>query len=534
MSLRTLKRKSKKKHDPAGAQSHFDRGNREKAAGNLDRATSLYRRALKLDPGHGESHNNLANAFHLAGRLKEALPHYQAACRLLGEIPEVRYNYGTALYEAGRTDEAISELKTVLALEPDYAEAHAALGVAFQSRGDLTQAAASLREAIRLRPGYQEAHRYLGLVIKDQGDIPGAVRQFNKLLDKYPADALTRYILSKYQRYSTTKEADLETPLALLANPATSDEDRIFIHFTLGKILDDLGQYPEAFHHYSEGNRRRLATLAPGVIASGINLKTIRQIFTPRLFQRLSAAGNNSELPVFIIGMPRSGTTLVEQICAGHSAVRGRGELKTLGELIRKNLKRYPGCLTAMAPQQLKETGEEYLAELQKNKPDGIIRLTDKMPTNFIELGLIRLLFPRARIIHCVRDPLDTCLSNFFQNFEEGNEFSFELKALGFYYRKYRELMEFWREVLPGDILEVRYENLVVDFENEAGRLIRFLGLEWQENCLTFFKNRRAIHTSSDWQVRQPIYSKSVERWKNYAEELAPLRRALESRVKLL
>ncbi len=488
---------------------------------------------MKHDPDHGEAHNNLGNTLHLTGKLEKALSCYRRAARLLDKNPQVHHNYGTALYEAGLTDQAISELQQVIDLAPDHAEAHAALGVAFQAREEFSRAAASLQKAVSLNPGYLEAQRFLGLVMKDQGDMAGAISRFRMVLKADPADALTRYILSKYQRYSSEEEAETQKIKALLDNRSTPADDKIFFHFTLGKIFDDIGRYSIAFHHYKEGNRLRLATFSPGVIDSGINIKSIRQAFCPQLFQRLSAAGNITELPVFIVGMPRSGTSLVEQICASHSAILGRGELKTIGELIPKHLPDYPYCLSTVQPELIDKITREYLEVLQKKQPVGGRRITDKMPTNFIELGLIRLLFPRAAIIHCRRDPLDTCLSNFCQNFEEGNEFSFDLKGLGFYYRKYKKLMEFWQETLTGPMLEMEYEKLVKNPEYESKRLINFLGLPWEENCLSFFKTKRAVHTSSDWQVRQPIYNSSVGRWRNYADHLSPLRQALESKLKL-
>jgi len=541
--LRKLKRRKKVKRkasDEDAAQQLFVIANDLKAQGQLEKAVTYYRKAIKHSPHHGEAYNNLGNTFHLLGKSPEALTSYRKSCEIMPDNPQVQFNLGTALYEAAHIDEAITHLQAAIKLSPDYAEAYSSLGVAYQAKGDLLSAVAALQKAVHLKPDYPEALRFLGLVFKDQGDIKGTIQQFNDILRKWPEDAFTRYLLSRYKKYSSVDDEDITASLSQLKKPDIKVEDAVFLHFALGKIYDDLGQYQEAFHHYTLANQQKRSTFGHARISTGIELQRIKKTFTPALFSRFASWGSDSELPVFIVGMPRSGTTLVEQVCASHSAVHGAGELKLIKELVASltgqggRAASYPECLGTMEPSALSGLADSYLAKLKGNLPANILRVTDKMPTNFIELGLILLLFPRARIIHCVRDPLDTCLSNYFQNFSEGNECSFDLEELALYFRKYQALMEFWKEILPGEIFEIRYEELVADFPHEARRLINFLGLEWQEDCLSYFKTKRMVHTSSDWQVRQPIYAKSVQRWKNYEPYLQPLRKALENTGKLV
>lgn len=536
MSVRKLKRTKKLKKkttDPDAANTYCAVANEHKTLGRLEKAATFYQKAIASNPEHAEALNNLGNTLHLLDRLSEALPYYQQACTLLPLNPQAHYNYGTALYEAGQVDEAITELKLVTRLSPEHSRAYGSLGVAYQARGSLDKAKSALEQAIRLNPDYQEAQRFLGLVLKDQGNIDGAKKQFARTLEKWPEDAFTRYLLSRYTKYTSEEKAEIPTILAHLAKTGKTFADAIFLHFTLAKIYDDLGQFDKAFHHYSLGNQKKRATFGKATISTGIDLNRIRTLFTPDIFARFASQGSDSELPVFIVGMPRSGTTLVEQICASHSAVHGAGELKMIRE-VKKNLENYPECLTTIKPAMISKLAAAYLVRLKRNLSADIARITDKMPTNFIELGLIRILFPKARIIHCIRNPMDTCLSNYFQNFEEGNECSFDLKELALYYRKYSALMDFWKHILPGGMYEIEYEKLVANFEHEARQLIDFLGLSWEEKCRTFFKTRRMVHTSSDFQVRQPIYNKSVERWKNYESHLRPLQEALASNSNLL
>ncbi len=541
--MRKLKRHKKVKQKASNedaSQKLFVIANDLKSQGQLNKAVTYYRKAIKHNPHHGEAYNNLGNTLHLLGKLPEALTSYRKSCEIMPGNPQVHFNLGTTLYEAGHIDEAIIHLKQAIALYPDYAEAYSSLGVAYQAQGDLISAVTALQKAISLNPDYPEALRFLGLVLKDQGDIKGAIRKFTEILQKWPEDAFTRYLLTRYKKYSSAEDEDVTASLTQLAQPDIRVEDSIFLHFALGKIYDDLGQYKDAFHHYTLANQQKRSTFGHARISTGIELQRIKKTFTPALFARFASWGSDSELPVFIVGMPRSGTTLVEQICASHSAVHGAGELKLMRQLVSSLSSKggravnYPECLGTMEPSSLPSLAGSYLAKLKENIPEGILRVTDKMPTNFIELGLIRLLFPRARIIHCIRDPLDTCLSNYFQYFSEGNECSFDLEELALYFRKYQALMQFWKETLPGGIFEIRYEELVADLPHEAKRLIQYLGLEWQEHCLSYFKTKRMVHTSSDWQVRQPIYAKSVQRWKNYEPYLQSLRQALENKGKLL
>ncbi len=542
MKPRKLKRKKKQPANGsrgAEADRYFAQATEHKRQGRLAEAETLLRRALKKNPDHAEALNNLGNLLFENGENTKALTCYRKAADLLPGNHEILYNYATALGQSGRLSEATAILRDLLSPNPDNYRVAASLGVFLHDLGRLEEASSYLEKALALKPDYFEAHRFLALIFRDQGDLEAAVHQLRKSLKQRPDNALAWYLLSRYKKFKDPEDSDLASIHRLLAGSELPAEDRIFLSFSLGKIYDDLGHYPEAFSWYRQGNSLKRGSLGRTAGQTGFKLREITRVFTPDLFSRLSGCGTDSLLPVFIVGMPRSGTTLVEQIAASHSSVFGAGELKKLRDLTLElaesagGSSTYPDCLHKIAPSRLNNLAKRYIQELATGLPGDITRVTDKMPTNFSHLGLIRLLFPKAQIIHCRRNPLDTCLSNYFQNFEEGNECSFSLDDLALYYRKYEALMAHWREVLPGGFLEIDYEDLVTNFETKAREIISYLELDWQESCLSFFKTRRIVHTSSDWQVRQPVYKTSVERWRNYEEFLEPLREGLAKKSPL-
>ncbi|MCR4299784.1 MAG: sulfotransferase, partial [Gallionella sp.] len=279
-----------------------------------------------------------------------------------------------------------------------------------------------------------------------------------------------------------------------------------------------------AFPHFLEGNKLKRATLDYDPDETARRIDSIMRNFDMATMDRLRG-GDPSHLPVFILGMPRSGTTLVEQIISSYPGVHGAGELSDLEAIMRRNVAgaAFPDNLPSLDQARLAAWGADYVAGLQRRAPDAR-RITDKMPANFFAVGLIHLMLPNAKIIHVKRDPVDTCLSCFFQLFRNGQEFTYDLAELGRYYADYARLMEHWRKVLPeGAFLDVRYEDIVADQEAQSRRLVGYCGLEWNDACLDFDKNRRAVRTASMTQVRQPIYRSSVERWRNYEKFLGPL-----------
>jgi hypothetical protein len=297
----------------------------------------------------------------------------------------------------------------------------------------------------------------------------------------------------------------------------------------MGKASSDLKQYDEAIEHLKQANALKRRTFDYDEAQRLAMFKNIEAKYTPELFAAKSGSGDTSWSPIFIVGMPRSGTTLLEQVLASHSKVFGAGELETFKEAInecvesQRILPAYPLLVDFLSPEHILRIGQTYTTQARALAPEAP-HIVDKMPLNFMFVGLIHLALPNARIIHMRRDPIDTCLSCFSHQFGNGLEWSYELGELGRYYRQYEALMAHWRRVLPqGAMLEVQYEELVADFEPQARRILEYCGLDWDERCLAFHKTQRPVRTASAAQVRQPIYGTSVSRWRPYRQMLQPL-----------
>jgi hypothetical protein len=312
-----------------------------------------------------------------------------------------------------------------------------------------------------------------------------------------------------------------------------TEKDRIALHFALGKAYADCVEHEKSFRHHLAGNALRRQQLRYDEAGTFARFERLKAVFTADLIRQKQTLGNPSEVPVFILGMPRSGTTLIEQMLASHSKVFGAGELDYLSKAVAR-LERadaggipFPEVVPSMGAQEFRAVAADYLAALSPAAP--VERITDKMPANFIFVGLIHLMLPNARVIHARRNPVDTCLSCFSKLFTgDALPFTYDLAELGRYYRGYETVMEHWRRVLPeGGMLEVQYEELVADFESQARRIIAYCGLEWDEACLRFHETQRPVRTASMTQVRQPIYGNSVGRWLPYRDMLGPLLKEL-------
>ncbi|MCZ6837904.1 MAG: sulfotransferase [Alphaproteobacteria bacterium] len=333
-------------------------------------------------------------------------------------------------------------------------------------------------------------------------------------------------------RRVTPDDGLIERIQGVLAKDTLPDRDRSVFNFALGKCFNDIQDYDAAFRHYEIANE--LSGKSRGFDLATLTDEFDRLIstFTPEFFEAQTSPGSDSERPVFILGMPRSGTTLVEQIIASHPLVFGAGGLMTINRVswnlpaALKSGTPYPECVALMDEKLVEKVASGCLKELGELSDDAA-RVTDKMPNNFRHVGLIARLFPRARIIHCQCNPMDICLSCYFLDFRGRLDFAYDLTHLGQYYRQYERLMAHWKKVSPIPILDVRYEDLIADPENVSRRMIDYCGLEWDDACLAHDETERPVMTASHWQARQPIYQTSVERWRRYETHLGPLKAAL-------
>jgi tetratricopeptide (TPR) repeat protein len=503
--------------------------------GRTDHAIAHFQRAITISPDYAEAHFTLANIFQGLGRLSEAMRHYGKVLAVEPRNYAAHNNLGNILHKLGHYGQAINLYKLALAINPDYVDGYCNLGNTYLAVDRTEESIVESEKAIRLDPHRVAAHNNLGVAFQALGRIDDAGRAYERALQIAPASAAIHLNLAYLRRF-TAGDPRLAALEKLAEDVATADVgNRISLHFALGKAFDDLGRHERSFRHLRHGNALKRAGLVYRENEVLGLLDRIRTTFTPELMQQKSGGGNHSNVPVFVVGMPRSGSTLVEQILASHSKVYGAGEIETLYQAMVKFRSRnrsaedFPGFVPAMSPEDLRDLGSDYI-RLTESAAPAAERIVNKLPLNFKYVGLIHLALPQARIIHICRDPLDTCFSCFSLLFTGDQSFTYDLGELGRYYRGYAALMEHWRSVMPpGAMIEVQYEDLVADLEGQARTIVDHCGLPWEDACLVFHQTKREVKTASSVQVREPVYRTSIERWRPYEAFLQPLIQALNA-----
>ena len=503
-----------------------------RALQNYDSAIARYEQALALNPKYAEAFYNLGLALNELGRHEEAVARYEQAIALKPDFAEACNNLGNALHKLGRHDQAMVPLEQALALEPELAEAHSNRGNVLQELSRHDEAIASYEQALTLKPDFAEAHYNLGISLQDMGRQEDSIASYERALALKPDHAEARRSLT------LINPSPDQIPLLeqRLTEPSTSEDDAIHLHFALADLFDQANEVTEAFDHYGAANALKRKTINYDIRGHTVFVDRLIKTYAKSFFETNTVRGSDSELPVFILGLPRSGTTLVEQIVSSHPQMFGAGELgslMTIEEGIAKKIETshpYPEGISSCKDSVAAEFSTRYLRELSEYSPSAI-RITDKMPSNFLRIGLIKTLFPKAHIIHCKRNALDTCTSIFLNYLVKGHDYSFDLEELGQYYLDYERLMRHWRGVVADEIFEVQYEELVTDQEPVSRQLIEHVGLEWDDTCLDFHENKRVVKTASNLQVRKPIYKNSINRWRRYEKQLAPLVAMLENHI---
>ena len=516
--------------------------------------------AVELAPGDAGIRGNLGEALRKAGRAEDAARCLEEAIRLDPGLATTYVHHGLAMCDLERPGAAVVSLERALSLDPNLVEAHQALGRAHMQLSRYQDALGHLHCAQRLSPDNPKVLNRLASVLLYAGRFDEARELFARLHEAAPdelgylagqvaalerkgdwdaAYALVRpYVergiddpLIAASLVTVAGRVGAEAEARILARRALDAHgESVGLLFALGKLNDELGDFDQAFDCYRRANALKAAAFELDAVLD--RHQRIAATFTRERVATLARASNRSEVPVFVVGMPRSGTTLVEQIIASHPRAFGAGELTDLNEIamllgpLLGAEGRYPEAVAAADAAGLDRIAGRHLDRLAALS-GGAERVVDKLPSNYQRLGLVAMLFPRARVVHCRRNALDTCLSCYFQNFLNGNEYSYDLATLGAAWRAYDRLMAHWREVLDLEILDVQYEELVADQEAKSRELIGFLGLDWDPQCLAFHENRRVVKTASYDQVRRPIYDRSVDRWRHYERHLGPLKDAL-------
>jgi len=485
-----------------------------KALGQLEVSTKMFERAIVIKPDYAEAHNNL----------------------------------GITFMQLGQLDAAVKSYEKVLAIKPDYAEAHNNLGNILRELSQLDMAVKNYEKALAIKPDYAVAHYNLGIVLKELGQRDTAVKSFEKALAIQPNYVKAHHSLSSLKKF-TENDSQITLMQSLLSNSNLSQSERIQLCFALAKANENLGNQDEQFKFLDEGNRLCKEELNYSLDDAKNLFSFIKELFStlPSVIEQSLSYDPSTKCPIFIVGMPRSGTTLVEQIISSHHAVYGAGELTALPTLIGQEVKNHITqgsniASTTIGGEKLNIANtynlpeesfisirQQYLDELSRFEvPENVI--TDKLPLNFQYIGFILSAFPEAKIVHLKRDARATCWSIYKCHFKnKGNGYSYNLDDLAGFYGLYLELMDFWHQLFPDKIYDICYEDLTTNQEEETRKLLQYCELDWDENCLNFHKNKRAVKTASALQVRQKMYQGSSEAWKKHEAYLQPLIKALSS-----
>ena len=460
-------------------------------------AIKYYKIAIQNNPNFFVAINNLGLTYHNMYDLKNAQHYYERAIEINPKFTHPISNLGNVKKELNNYEEAIKCYKLALSIDNKLYIVIHNLGMAYQALGKFKESKKYFESVLKINPKFTRADRGLSMSLKYDINNPHLKIMENKIKDQ-----------------------------------SLNDFQKIELHFGLGKAYEDIKNYKKSFENYKLGNKIKRDTIKYQISDDVKLFENIKNSFSGIDFKNLENVGNKNDKMIFILGMPRSGTTLVEQIIANHKNVYGAGELRDLTQIIKENFLvndkiKFPKKFNIKDHNFFSNMGTKYLENLDRYNTNKNY-ITDKAPLNFKWIGLIKLILPKSKIIHCTRDPKDTCLS-LFKNFFEGElNFSYNLEEAAKYYKLYQNLMEFWKQLLPDFIYDISYEKLVENQEFESRKLLDFCNLDWDKNCLTFYRNKRGIVTASFAQARKPIYKNSVKSWQNYKNELLPMFKILE------
>ncbi|MCP4432269.1 MAG: tetratricopeptide repeat protein [Gammaproteobacteria bacterium] len=497
-----------------------------------EEAIEQFLKAIEIDPEHIEAFNGLGNAFKAMDQPEKAIPAYLRAVEINPRHKDAFNGLGNAYTDVACTESAIEAYQRAIDIDPNHVEALNGLGNAYSEQGGLEEATAAYRKAIEIDPKHKDARLGLGKVLSDFGEIEKAITALREALVVDSDNGDTYRCLTKNKHFSEFDD-DIRKMESLFYSPDSSADRQMHLAFGLGKAYEDLAEYEKSMDFILQATKLKRETLDYSISETERFFARIKQVFSAEYMSDISGAGDPDATPIFILGMPRSGTSLAEQILASHPQVYGAGELSDLSKLADsipspEPSMEYPESAACQSVVDLAELGGKYIAAIRRYSSNAIF-ITDKMPHNFRYIGLIKAILPNARIVNCIRDPMDNCLSIFKNYFASTHNYSYDLTELGEYYRLYLDLMDYWKITLPGQIYDLNYETLVADAEKQVRLLLDYCHLPWDDACLNFYSTRRKVRTASNAQVRRPIYKDSVALWKRYENQLEPLKRAIYS-----
>jgi tetratricopeptide (TPR) repeat protein len=500
--------------------------------GRLEEAERLYREVARDNPNNVDALRMLGRIALTAGRNADAERLFRRAVTIAPDFAGAITDLGRVLKEQNRFEESIECFKRVIELEPDNAQAHFQLAAALAPAALTYRAIESYEKALALQPRFPGAKLGLGHVLKTVGRQEEAIEAYRECIRLRPDNGESYWSLANLKTYRLTDD-DIAAMEKSLTNEGLTDQSRVNFLYALAKAHEDQGDFDGAWEYYAEGNatQRRLEKYDP--VQTEVLHDSVIDVFSAELLRDKGAIGNTDRSPIFIIGLPRSGSTLIEQILASHSQVEGTSELPYVGRVAtslnrnRADGVNYPEAVRELAAEHFQALGRQYLEFAGLHRTEGKPRFIDKMPNNFPSVGFLHLILPNAKIIDARRHPLDACLSCYRQLFAKGQTFTYDLIDIGEYFLEYERMMDHWHAVLPGKVITLQYEEVVGNFEVWVRRLLEHCELPFEEACLRFYETDRPVRTASSEQVRQPIHARSIGFWKNYADKLDELKDVL-------
>ena len=502
------------------------------AEGKLLKAEDLCRKFLRAQPKHVEGMRLLADIGARLGVLEDADILLENAVNLEPDNVQLRLDYIQVLRKRQKFEKALEEAKALYKRNPSDPVFQSHLAIELMQTGDYDGALKLFDTVLKVLPNDAATHTSRGHALKTAGEQDQAIEAYRAACKARPEQGDAWYALANLKTYTFTDQ-ELQHMQSLEGVDTLSHSDRVHFCFALGKAFEDVKDYESAFRYYDKGNALKRAQSRYTSETMQAEFEAQKHACTKELFQAKSGSGYSAPDPIFILGLPRAGSTLIEQILASHSRVDGTLELPNILSLAQRLRGRnrtdggaYPACLHDLTPETFEELGRDYI-ETTRIHRQGAPFFTDKMPNNFRHIGLIHLILPNAKIIDARREPMACCFSGFKQLFAEGQEFTYGLDEVGRYYRAYVDLMAHWDAVLPGKVLRVQHEDVVADLEGQVKRILSFCDLPFEENCVAFHKTKRAVRTASSEQVRQPINTKGLDVWRDFDPYLDALKTAL-------